>query len=35
MVKKRSFKYFLGYNDDNDDTIRPLSIKFLQIIEAL
>ena len=32
MVKKSSFKYFLGYNDDDDDTIRPLCIKFLQII---
>ena len=22
--KKSSFKYFLGYNDDDDDAIRPL-----------
>ena len=29
MVKKSSFKYFLGYNDD--DVIRPLCIKFPQI----
>ena len=31
MVKKTSFKYFLGYNDD-DDVIRPLCIKLSQII---
>ena len=29
--KKTSFKYFLGYNDD-DDVIRPLCIKLSQII---
>ena len=30
MVKKSSFKYFLGYNDD--DVIRPLCIKLPQMI---
>ena len=30
MVKKSSFKYFLGYN--GDDVIRPLCIKFPQMI---
>ena len=29
MVKKPSFKYFLGYNDDN--VIRPLCTKLPQI----
>ena len=29
--KKSSFKYFLGYNDD-DDVIRPLCIKLSQMI---
>ena len=29
--KKSSFKYFLGYNDDDDD-IRPLCIKLPQMI---
>ena len=37
MVKKSFFKYFIGYNDDDDDdddddAIRPLYIKFPQII---
>ena len=31
MVKKSSFKYFLGYNDDHD-VIRPLCIKLSQMI---
>ena len=31
--EKSSFKYFLGYNDDNDDdVIRPLCIKVHQMI---
>ena len=30
MVKKYTFKYFLGYNDD--DVIRPLCIKIPQMI---
>ena len=29
MVKKSSFKYFVGYNDD---VIRPLCINFSQMI---
>ena len=30
--EKSSFKYFLGYNDDNDyDAIRPLCIKVPQM----
>ena len=29
--KKGSFKYFIGYNDE-DDTIRPLCVKFPQMI---
>ena len=32
MVKKSSPKYFLGYN--NDYVIRPLCIKFLQMIDT-
>ena len=38
MVKKSFFKQFIGYNDDDDDddddddAIRPLYIKFPQII---
>ena len=31
MVKKNSFKYYIGYND-GDDVIRPLSIKLPQMI---
>ena len=31
MVKKNSFKYYIGYND-GDDCIRPLSIKLPQMI---
>ena len=31
-LKKRSFKYFLGENDDDDDVIRPLRIKLPQMI---
>ena len=31
MVKKSSFKYFIGCNDD-DDVIRPLYIKLPQMI---
>ena len=31
MVKKSSFKYFIGCNDD-DDVIRPLCIKLPQMI---
>ena len=31
MVKKSSFKYFIGYNDD--DYIRPLCIKLPQMIK--
>ena len=31
MVKKSSFKYSLGYNDD-DDVIRPICIKISQMI---
>ena len=30
--KKSSFKYFLGYNDDDDDAIRPLRIELPQMI---
>ena len=30
MVKKGSFKYFIGYNDD--DAIRPLCIQLPQMI---
>ena len=30
MVKKYSFKYFIGYNDNDD--IRPLCIKLPQMI---
>ena len=30
MVKKRSFKYFIGYNDKDD--IRPLCIKIIRMI---
>ena len=30
MVKKNSFKYFIGYN--HDDVIRPLCIKLTQMI---
>ena len=32
--KKSSFKYFLGYNDD-DDLIRALCIKFPQMVGIL
>ena len=33
MVKKSSFKYFLGYNnDDGDDVIRLLCVKLPQMI---
>ena len=31
MVKNNSFKYYIGYNDDND-LIRPLCIKLPQMI---
>ena len=31
-LKKSSFKYFLGENDDDDDVIRPLRIKLPQMI---
>ena len=31
MEKKGSLKYFVGYNDE-DNTIRPLTIKFPQMI---
>ena len=30
--KKNSLKYFIGYNDDDDDVIRPLCIKLPQMI---
>ena len=30
MVQKKSFKYFIGYNDD--DVIRPLCIKLSQMV---
>ena len=30
--KKSSFKYILGYNDDDDDVIKPLCIKLPQMI---
>ena len=30
MVKKNALEYFIGYNDD--DVIRPLCIKLLQMI---
>ena len=30
MIQKNSFKYFIGYNDDN--IIKPLCIKFPQMI---
>ena len=30
--RKSSFKCFLGYNDDDDDVIRPLCIKLPQMI---
>ena len=29
---KNSLKYFIGYNDDDDDAIRPLCIKLPQMI---
>ena len=29
---KNSLRYFIGYNDDDDDTIRPLCIKLPQMI---
>ena len=29
---KNSLKYFIGYNDDDDDVIRPLCIKLPQMI---
>ena len=34
MVERSSFKYFLGYNkdDDDDDMIKPLCIKLPQMI---
>ena len=32
MVKKSSFKYFIGYN--NNDDIRPLCINHLQMTEC-
>ena len=28
---KNSFKYFIGYNDNEDDVIRPLCIKLPQM----
>ena len=31
-VTKNSLKYFIGYNDDDDDVIRPLCIKLPQMI---
>ena len=33
MVKKNSFKYLIGHNDN--DVIRPLCIKLPQILENL
>ena len=30
MIQKNSFKYFIGYNDDN--IIKPLCIKLPQMI---
>ena len=34
MVERSSFKYFLGYNedDDDDDMIKPLCIKLPRMI---
>ena len=32
MVKNNSFKYYIGYNDD--DVIRPLCIKLPQMIDS-
>ena len=31
MVQKNSLKYYTGYNDDDDDLIRPLCVKLPQM----